>query len=426
MAEINALAENQLEDAHYLKSVTQMGDIHPVVANQDIQAASGMKLVSGGTRINSSLYERLLNHKLVPPIDDSLSAENPVSGTSLAKVATQMMQEDKRLGLIRSVHFFGQSLPDILKHVPLHPAIAFKLTVMREMQVELFRHSIFVAMVSTYVGIQMHMSRNQLIDLATAGLLHDLGILHIDPNLLERNYRMSETERRHLYAHTVIGSLVLKVHPEYGQAVHEAVLQHHERLDGSGYPQGLAAGEIGRLGMIVAVAEIVASQYGNDSVNDHGVRLETMLKLNMRRYGEDIVRHLKVFYQEKGEAPPCSDDDKLAAQKQMSLISTAFQSWDKVQVGGDSVYKFIDERMMNLKTEIVDAGLYLDAGDMDRLGIADDARACFEVKTLLDETAWQLGDILQEVKRRWPDLREESQASGAAINSWIGAVEAML
>lgn len=427
MPELNSLAEGQLDGTHYLKSVTQMGDVVPVVANQDVHAASGMKLISAGMRINSSLYERLLNHRLVPSIDECLTAENAVSGAGLAKIARQMLQEDKRLGLIQSAHSFGQSLPDILKHVLLNPAIAFKLTVMREMQPELFRRSVFVSLVSTYIGIQMHMSKNQLIDLATAALLHDIGLLHIDPKLLERDYRMSEAERRHLYVHTVTGCLILKAYPEYRQTVQDAVLQHHERLDGSGYPRGLKSGEIGQFGMIVAVAEIIASRYGSANAHESGSRLETMLKLNMRRYGEDIVRHLKVFYQDKGEVSPCSDADKLAAQKQMSLISMAFQSWDKVLDGGDSVYKFIDERMMNLKMEIVDAGLYLDAGDMNRLGIEDDSHACFEVMTLLDETVWQLRDLLLETKRRWPGLREEGQAGGsAAINSWVSAVEAML
>jgi len=430
MPEINAIAENQLEGKHYLKSVTQLGDVIPVVANRDVLASTGMKLISAGMRIDSSLYERLLNHKLVPALDQCLTAENAVSGASLAKKARQMMQEDRRLTLIQSAHSFGQSLPDILKHIPLNPAIAFKLTVMREMQAALFQRSLFVALVSTYIGIQMHMSKNQLIDLATAALLHDIGLLHIDPKLLEREYKMSGEDRRHLYVHTVTGCLILKAYPEYAQRVQDAVLQHHERLDGSGYPRGLTAGKIGLFGMIVAVAEIIASQNGNVNGNDGGSRLETILKLNMRRYGEDIVRHLKVFYQAKDEVQPCSDMDKLAAQKQMSQISTIFQSWDKVQHGleaADPVYKFIDERMMNLKTEVVDAGLYLNEGAKDMLDMEGDSRACSDVRTLLDETVWQFRDILQEIRRRWPALREEGSESGhAAINSWISAVDTLL
>ena len=67
MSEIDALAESQLNDSHYLQSVTHLGDTRPIVASSDIHSSTGMKLIRAGMQINSSLYERLLNHKIGAP-----------------------------------------------------------------------------------------------------------------------------------------------------------------------------------------------------------------------------------------------------------------------------------------------------------------------------------------------------------------------
>jgi response regulator RpfG family c-di-GMP phosphodiesterase len=405
MNDINTLAVDQLNDPRYLKNVTRMGDEFPIVANRDVHSTSGIKLINAGMRINSSLYERLLQHRLASDLEQCLTAENTVNGKNLAAMAATMMREDDRLSLIQSVELEGMKLPDILKQVPLNPVIAFKLTVMRETQPELFRHSIYVSLVSTYIGIQLKLSKIQLVQLATASLLHDIGILHVDPVLLKRGYMMTEAERRHLYVHSVTGWMILKSHPEYAPEVLDAVLQHHERLDGSGYPRGLSGNKIGLFGQIIAVAEIVASRYGKDVQEFGWSRLETILKLNLRRYGRSIVPYLKVFYQDENVIPTCSESDKQAAKNKMEKISTIFTIWEaawKNCNAGDPVCAFIAERMTSLKMEIVDAGLNLQANDENLRDIHEDSRACFDARILLEETLWQLHSILQETRRRWP------------------------
>lgn len=433
MDEINALAESQIHDEHYLKSVTRVGDVYPVMANRDIHSESGIKLISAGMNINSSRYDHLLQHKLAPPLDQCLSTENTVTGENLAENAAKILHEDKRLALIQTVQMGGWKLPFVLKQVRLNPAIAFKLTVMREAQPELFQHSLYVAIVSIYLGMQLRLDKYQLVDLATASLLHDIGILHVDSKFLGREYTMSEAERRHLYVHSVTAWMILKAYPEYSPEVLDAVLQHHERLDGSGYPRGLKSGEISELGQIIAVAEIVASRFGKDEYGWH--KLETILKLNLRRYGWNLVRHLKVFYQDEDAAPPCSEADRQTSRDKMTRISAIFAAWVKAwtkckadgAVCAHPVCTYINERMTNLKIEVIDAGLNPDAGDENFIGIEEDAQACFDAKILLDETLWQLHDVLQEIRRRWPAIDSQKATPGfSSVSEWIMEAEALL
>ncbi len=431
MNHLTDLAESQIHDAHYLKSVTELGDIRPIIARQDIHSKIGLKLISAGKHINSSTYKHLLNHKFVPPLDHCLATEEQITNADLAEAVIQMLQVDPRLAAVHSAQLDGSTLPLVIEQIPLNHAIAFKLTVMRETQLDLFEHSLYVALVSTYIGMQLELDKSQLVELATSALLHDIGILHVDPLLLARDHKMTEVERRHLYVHPITSWMILTNYSAYSPSVLEGVMHHHERLDGSGYPRGLKAKEISLFGRIIAVAEIIASRYSKSDVAHGTGRLETILKLNLRRYGWDLVRHLKVFYQnERSMPPPCSLEEKQSAREKMQRISAIFASWELAKNNcyfGDPICSFIDERTLALKIEIIDAGLDPNASDESLWAIAEDARACFDARILLDETLWQLHNVVQGARRRWPELNNEyPKIENRVVMEWLEKAQSLL
>lgn len=419
MNSLYSLAETQLHDSHYLKSITNWGDYSLIVATRDIHSTSGLKLVSRGMQINSNIYNRLLDHKLIPSLDHCLAVDDSVSGEVLSEYSSRLIEKDLHLSCIKSANMWGWTLPEYLAHIPTNSTISFKLTAMKETQPELFQHSVYVALVSTYIGMQMQMEQEELTRLCTAGLLHDIGILHVDPKLLSEQYRMNDAERRHLYVHPITSWMILKSFPEYHSNVLNGVLHHHERLDGSGYPQGLSSDQIGIFGQIIAVAEIIASRYKNENDAKEWARLGTIVKLNMRRYGSDIVRHLKIFFQDGNTQFECSDIDKAAALEKLTAISTIFTMWKNNSAQfeeADPLSQFIDERMANLQLEITDAGLdpYIDSSK--QLEITENSHACFEGKILVEETIWQLKTMHQEIKRRWPTLQFEGSKEANWVN----------
>lgn len=428
--EFDELAEQQVHDTHYLKSVTDLGDTCSITANRDIHSSTGLKLAMAGMHINSALYERLMHHKLAPPLDQCLSVENAVTGESLAERAAQMLRENPRLNLVEATQFNGWSLPFAIKQVQLNPAVAFKLTVMRETNPKLFLHSIYVAIVCTYVGMQLKLDKWQLVQLSTAALLHDIGILHVDPALLSYDHVMAGEERRHLYAHPITAGMILANYPEYSAEMLNGVLQHHERLDGSGYPRGLKGGdEIGLIGQIIAVSEIVASQ--NNKMDDESgwARLETILKLNQRRYGWDIIRHFTVFYRGQERASKCSESDKKESREKLDRIIAIFTSWGEVlKICNEAApaCSFINKRMENLGVELIAAGLNPYAEDGNYLGVMENPQACYDMRLLIDETLWQFHSITQEASRRWPSVESDTSGELAAASKWMAEVEKLL
>jgi HD-GYP domain-containing protein (c-di-GMP phosphodiesterase class II) len=115
-------------------------------------------------------------------------------------------------------------------------------------------HNLRVARLCVHIGRQMSMSASELRVLARAGLMHDIGKLGIPEAVLDKHSPLDESEWILMRTHPEMGLTLLD---RVGQSSREvlAVLYHHERLDGSGYPYGLKAEAIPIEARIVAVAD---------------------------------------------------------------------------------------------------------------------------------------------------------------------------
>ncbi len=103
---------------------------------------------------------------------------------------------------------------------------------------------------------EMGLGEAQLEGIRIAGLLHDIGKISVPTDILSKPSRLSENEFSLLKEHPQVGFDILNG-IEFAHPVASAVLQHHEREDGSGYPLGLAGGEIIVEAKILAVADVV-------------------------------------------------------------------------------------------------------------------------------------------------------------------------
>lgn len=114
-----------------------------------------------------------------------------------------------------------------------------------------------MTLIALILAIKSRLPERDLANVAAAGMLHDIGELHIDPALLRPGHPLDPDAMRHVYAHPMTAYLILQTYPMFHPEISTAVFEHHERLDGSGYPRGLKGEEIGRLGQILMLAEAV-------------------------------------------------------------------------------------------------------------------------------------------------------------------------
>lgn len=115
-------------------------------------------------------------------------------------------------------------------------------------------HSIRVGIICEKIGRCMKLDKDEINQVRTAGMVHDIGKIGIDEKILNKIKKLSEDEWEEIKRHPEIGYRILSSVNEFSK-IANCVLEHHERWDGTGYPKGLVGQEISLQGRIVAVAD---------------------------------------------------------------------------------------------------------------------------------------------------------------------------
>jgi len=119
-------------------------------------------------------------------------------------------------------------------------------------------HQNRVAKLSVAIGKKMQFSDDRLEGLKIGGLVHDIGKIYIPSEILNRPGPVNEYERLIVQEHTTIGYEIMST-VDFPWPIAEMVLQHHENIDGSGYPSGLTGDNIKLEAKIMAVADVVSA-----------------------------------------------------------------------------------------------------------------------------------------------------------------------
>ena len=117
-------------------------------------------------------------------------------------------------------------------------------------------HQLRVAKLSCEIGNEMHLNKMQLDAIRIAAILHDIGKIYIPNEILSKPSSLTETEFSVIKNHPLAGYDILKT-IDFQMPIAKIVYQHHEKINGSGYPQGLIGNEIMLEARIVNVADVV-------------------------------------------------------------------------------------------------------------------------------------------------------------------------
>lgn len=119
-----------------------------------------------------------------------------------------------------------------------------------------FDHSVRVSMISGLIAKWCKLSKDKIKEAALAGLLHDIGKCNIPDQILNKPDKLTVEEFKVMKTHAVLGYILVKDIKNLTTDVLMGVLQHHERLDGTGYPEGLLGDNINYIAKVVAVADV--------------------------------------------------------------------------------------------------------------------------------------------------------------------------
>jgi HD-GYP domain-containing protein (c-di-GMP phosphodiesterase class II) len=158
----------------------------------------------------------------------------------------------------------------------------------------LYNHSVNTALLSLAIGGILKLAPHRLIELGIAALLHDIGMLRLPPALYMSDKPLEPAEKKSILAHTIAGYKSLRA-LSMPDPLALVSIEHHERLDGSGYPRALKGEQISLYSRIVAVAcsfdGITAERPFKDSLDGHHGIID-LLKNNKNRYDENVLKAL--------------------------------------------------------------------------------------------------------------------------------------
>lgn len=186
----------------------------------DVEHVSILHLVNSAVQEIKSVFEKVRKSKIIP-IEDVIE-----------KIIPSIVEMSQR--------------PD-LKHIMTHLEQHDEYT---------YRHSIGVALISRLIGKAKGLPAHELLELTTAGFLHDIGKMMVPEEILNNPGKLTDEEFVLIKNHTMYGFEIIKNTPGILHRHAIIALQHHEREDGSGYPYGLTGVDIDPYSKIVAVADV--------------------------------------------------------------------------------------------------------------------------------------------------------------------------
>jgi putative nucleotidyltransferase with HDIG domain len=237
-------------------------------------------VIALGRRQGDALYEEdaldafeMLSHYL------ALGIQNHTLGQTLA----QRVSENLRL--LASLHgFYDNALEAFataidVKHINIHG------------------HSLRVGRYAQAIGEAMGMSPTDVASLRSAGYLHDIGKVAVDKRLFGKTSKLDAEESREMQDHTTVGhQIVSQVQFPWPQ-IPEIVRWHHERGDGSGYPDGLHGDEMPQTVRIIALADTfdaMTSERPYRSPLPLGAALQELIRMSPQKYDPQAVQALLI------------------------------------------------------------------------------------------------------------------------------------
>jgi HD-GYP domain-containing protein (c-di-GMP phosphodiesterase class II) len=215
-------------------------------------AAPEPVIAENGTEWAAATRARLLDEKILRPLNHELSVARGIHEEALATAQSVFdgVGRGSRLNSLAA----KQSVSDLLGSVTRSPEANLLLIQMRRFQNDLFTHAVNVCVLSLVVGT-LEGFAEELYELGLGALLHDIGQVRLPRNLLRKNDSFTDQERRLVEQHAALGAAMLEQEESIPTAARRIVMEHHERLNGTGYPQKLSGENISPLSQIVAITD---------------------------------------------------------------------------------------------------------------------------------------------------------------------------
>jgi putative nucleotidyltransferase with HDIG domain len=207
---------------------------------------------------DSSGFDAKTGPEVNEPLSVSFEEELPAAKQvyKAAKTVIQGAMQDVRLGRAVNMDAVNQVVTDMTESVFRNPDALASLSRLKQFDEYTFYHSVNTSLLAMSLGRDMGFDRGELHQIGVGTLLHDIGKTKIPVELLNKPGRFQPDEMEIMKQHVMRGVEVLSETTGLTEVYWKPALEHHERVDGSGYPYRRTKDNLSRFGLIAAVVDI--------------------------------------------------------------------------------------------------------------------------------------------------------------------------
>ncbi len=276
-----------------------------VIASDDVRNQFGVLLLARGAPLGRFAFGRMRGHRLNRPVDEALAMRRCLDNGALASRLRELLDCAPDLQHIAVAAGLAPRLEALCETAALGPALLQKLSVLEEVLPAVFHRALFCACFGVLLAGERRLDAAEARLLFQAGLLHDLGLLHIDPVLAAGNAAIGPVEWDEIQRHVPTGAAIAARLAAAPPRLAAVIRGHHERADGSGYPAGSAGSDIDPLAQVLALCDMLHALrfHGPDA----GTLADCMpcLRVNRHLFGEQNYRAAgRLLAGARGLAPP--------------------------------------------------------------------------------------------------------------------------
>lgn len=173
-----------------------------------------------------------------------------------AKGVAKSLFADARMGKALSMDAAGEIVDEVSQSITRNPAAILSVLRLKKKDDYTYLHSVAVAALMMALGRRLGITGEALRELGMAGLLHDIGKVGVADSVLNKPGRLSPLELTSVRLHPELGWDILRKQPGTSKVVLDVCLHHHEKVDGSGYPDKLSGDDLSRAARMGAICDV--------------------------------------------------------------------------------------------------------------------------------------------------------------------------
>lgn len=206
----------------------------------------------------SAKSQEAVKQKLLQKKDGFLQAESVIDINDAINVLKSLNNKHADVKTISKALESQNYLIKLFEEI-LSPFLLERLSVFAEHYPEVYERHLFCAWLSGLVAREMGLSEEMIKNCMSAALSRDIGLLYLPAVLLDEDAKYGPSEWNAMKTHTLVGEIVTRDIGELNAEQTRAIVEHHERHDGMGYPRGLKGKDLSILGEIVGAVDTIGA-----------------------------------------------------------------------------------------------------------------------------------------------------------------------